>query len=112
MVPDSSIDTLLMYAYSQYGVLHNGVIISIDRDDSNNGANPSVHYKIKLDSSTRIKWKALKTTELKIKNPLLKKAAILVLATAGAPYGLEDKIRQLAKEYLPQNYKVEVEIVD
>jgi len=48
----------------------------------------------------------------KVKNQILKKAAILALAKAGAPIGIEDAIMARAKEYLPANYSVEVSVVE
>lgn len=108
--PDSAIDTLLMYAYVQTGVNHKGVTLEIDRDEVGEGKSPSVTYKIKLEPSALFKWKAVKKAE-SIGNPIIKKAALLALAKAGAPYGIVDQIKNLAKEYLPKHYKIEVQIV-
>ncbi len=112
VIPESAIDTLLLYAYSQKGVYHKGVVLEIDRDDANNGKNPKVTYKIKLEPGALLKWKALNKVQQTIKNPTLKKAAFLALAKAGAPYGIEENIKVLAKEYLPPQYQVEVHVIE
>ncbi len=109
--PDTTIDTLLTFAYVHKGVLHNGVTIEIDQDEDNNGENPSVTYKIKLDTSTGLKWSAIKRAQ-KIKGDILRKSAILALIKVGAPYKLDEEIKSLAKHYLPKKYKVEVQIVE
>lgn len=111
VVPDSSIDTLLMYAYMQRGVLHNGVTLELNRDESNGGKNPSVTYKIKLEPGADLGWKAIKKAD-QIKNPLFRKVALLGLAKAGAPYGIDQTIFKLATDYLPKQYKVEVYIIE
>jgi hypothetical protein len=112
VLPDSAIDTLLLYAYVQKGVLHNGVTLEINKDESNEGANPSITYKIKLEPAAYLKWKALRGIERRIKNTLFQKAMLLALAKGGAPFGMEDQIISLAKEYLPKNYKVEVQVIE
>jgi hypothetical protein len=109
VVPESAADTLLAYAYSQPGVEH--VDLEIDRDDFGDGKNPKVKYRIKLDANRDIKWKALIRAKA-IQNPILMKAAILALSKIGAPVGLDESIVIYAREYLPPNYQVEVQIVD
>ena len=111
VLPDSSIDTLLMYAYAQKGVLHDGVTLEINRDDANQGANPSVTYKIKLEPAAMLGWQAIKKAE-QIKKPILKKLALLGLAKTGAPYAIDEAIKTLAKNYLPKKYHVEVHIIE
>lgn len=99
-----------MYAYAQRGVLHDGVTLELDRDEINGGKNPSATYKIKLEAGAYFGWKAIKKAE-RIKNPILRKAAILGLAKAGAPYSVDEMIKKLAQTYLPKQYKVEVIIL-
>jgi hypothetical protein len=111
ILPDSSIDNLLMFAYMQKGVLPNGVTLEIDRDEANGGANPSVTYKLKLDATGSLGWHALKRAE-KIKSPILRKLTILGLTKGGAPYQLREVIQGLAQSYLPKKYRIEVVILE
>jgi hypothetical protein len=112
VIPDSAIDTLLMYAYAQKGIRHNGVKIIIDRDENNEGKDPSVRYELQLEPKTKVAWKAMKAVESRGLGAIAKKSALLLLAKAGAPVGLEASIKALAEEYLPKQYRVEVVIVD
>lgn len=109
VIPDTSIDTLLMYGYAQEGV--DKVKLEIDKDEKNNGKSPSVKYLIKLTPSSNLKWKALKKAE-NIQNPLLRKAAILALTKLGVPFDLDKRIIYHAKDYLPDQFQVSLEIVE
>lgn len=111
ILPDSSIDNLLMFAYAQKGVLHDGVTLEIDRDEANGGEKPFVKYKIKLDTTASIGWSAIKKAE-KLKSPIMRKLVLLGLARGGAPYQLVETIKGLAQAYLPKKYRVEVEILE
>ncbi len=108
VVPESSIDTLLMYAYSQVGVAH--VDIHIDQPE-NREKTPGVFYKVKLNPSARLKMDAMDRAN-KIRNVLIRKVAILALVKVGAPVSISNDITKYAKEYLPGNFKVEVEILN
>lgn len=109
VVPNGSINTLLMYGYSQLGV--EKVVLEIDQDEANSGKNPKVTYKIKLSPSINLKWDALKKAE-NIKNIILRKAAVLAIIKAGAPVTIKDDIIKYASEYLPGQFEVAVEIVE
>lgn len=108
VVPETSIDTLLMYAYAQAAVER--VKLEINQEVPN-GESPTVVYKIQLKPLCLITWKAYKKAE-QIKNGIIRKTALLGLAKAGAPLYLESEIKRLAGEYLPPKYVVKVEIQD
>lgn len=108
-MPDHSIDTLLMYGYSQPSVAK--VTLEIDRDEFNDGKSPAVIYKIVLKPVDYLKWKAVQKAHL-IKSNIVRKSTLLALLKAGAPIGLEKTIQDFAVEYLPKQYRVEVKIID
>ena len=108
VVPESALDTLLIYAYAQKGV--EKVEIEVHRDDANEGKNPSVTYKIRLDHLSQLKWQMVEKAR-EIKSRLLQKSALLALSHVGAPLDIKDAIIYYAKEYLPPNYSVEVDIL-
>lgn len=110
VVPEQSADTLLMYAYAQSGVAK--VTLEIDRDDAHKGESPCVTYKIKLDPVTLLKWKAVRKLKKETSSGILQKAALLLCAKAGSPISMEENIQSLAREYLPAQYRVEVQIVE
>lgn len=109
VIPNGSLNTLLMYGYSQYGV--EKVNLEIDQDEANSGKSPKVNYKVKLTPSVSIKWQALKKAE-KIKNVILRKASVLALIKIGVPIDIKEQITKHAKEYLPAQFAVNVEIVE
>lgn len=98
-----------MYAYAQPGV--EKVKIEIDKDEDNNGQHPKVSYKVKLNGRAGLKWQAYHAAK-KIKNPIVKKIAMLAVAKAGAPLGVDVIIENYATEYLPPQYSVDVKIVE
>jgi hypothetical protein len=98
-----------MYGYSQPGV--DKVRLEIDKDEDNSGKSPKVTYVISLNTKAGLKWKAfLKAGE--IKNPILKKMAMLAVAKVGAPVGIDTIIKNYATEYLPPQFLVDVKIVE
>jgi hypothetical protein len=109
VVPDSSADTLLMYAYAQKGVQK--ATLKIDRDEDNMGKSPSITYQIELDAWAHVKWRIMGWAK-KRKNPILRKLILLFLAKMNAPIFLTEGIAGLAKDYLPGQYSIRVEIKD
>lgn len=109
VVPDSSADTLLMYAYAQRGVQK--ASISIDRDEEGMGKNPSVTYSIELDSWASTKWRAVQWAQ-KLTNPIFRKIILLFLAQFNSPIFIREGVSALARDYLPPQYAVRVDIKD
>ena len=109
VVPDSASDTLLMYAYAQKGVQK--ATLKIDRDEENLGKSPSVTYQVELDVWAHIKWRMVGWAK-KQKNPILRKLILLFLAKMNAPIFLAEGIAGLARDYLPGQYSIKVEIKD
>lgn len=108
VVPDTSADTLLMYAYAQKGV--DDVRLEIDNQGEGD-RKVKVKYFIKYEPAVYLKYKAMKKAEL-IKNDLARKAALLALAKAGAPIAIPATIKRHAQEYLPPESVVEVQVVE
>lgn len=109
VVPDSAADTLLMYAYAQRGVQK--ATLTIDRDEANLGKSPSVAYSIQLDPWASIKWEMVQWAERR-KNRIWRKLCLLFLAKLNAPIFVREGVASLAREYLPPQYAVKVEIKD
>lgn len=109
VVPDSAADTLLMYAYAQRGVQK--ATLKIDRDEENLAKSPSITYEIKLDPWASAKWDMVKWANAR-KNRIFKKLVLLFLAKMNAPMFLLEGISSLARDYLPGQYQIKVEIKD
>jgi len=98
-----------MYAYAQKGV--EKVDITIDVDEANDGKSARVEYRVKLGSIAHSKWTGIQKAKT-IQNRIFQKVVLLALLKVGAPLHLEEAIMNLAQDYLPENYTVEVKIVN
>lgn len=108
LVPQTSIDTLLGYAYMQPGVANVEVII--DAAAAASGLPALVVYKIGLQAGLKRRHRWLKS--LLNKNTIIAKLMALVLIKFRAPIPgmIERNVKFLAGDYLPKNFKVEVHV--
>lgn len=106
---DAAADTLLGYAYMQPGVRK--VELSIDVDQKNDGKNASVTYTVKLSF-----WKGVRhdvARSLANRGGIFSKLLALGFISvfrAPRPGQLEARVANLAKLYLPENYRVIVNV--
>lgn len=108
LITETSADNLLGYAYMLPGV--EKANLKIDLDTANLGVNPSVTYEVELEKVLSKKY-ALFKKHLDQKD-LFSKVLVLGLFQLKIPTPgyFENEITLLAKRYLPENYKVIVNV--
>lgn len=106
---EPAVDTLLGYAYMQPGVRK--VQLKIDLDEKNDGKAPSIIYTVRLSFWKSVKRKAVQS--FYVKKGLFNKLVALGLVSilrAPRPEALENNVKRIAKNFLPENYSVIVNV--
>lgn len=107
LISDTSVDTLLMYAYAQLGVEQ--VKLTIDADDKGDGQKPIVVYEIILSKKLAASYRVI--NKLASNPTLFNRLRTLWMLRRGVPYPktIEAEIIKLASLFLPERYKITVE---
>ena len=108
LISETSADTLMGYGYMQSSV--SKVSITIDLDLDNGSSCPKVFYTIELEK--RQSKLHSKVKHFSNSKTIWGKFRLFLLLRKGGPIPgvIEDKIARLAKEYLPENYQVNIDV--
>jgi hypothetical protein len=113
LVSEGTADTLLGYAYMQFGV--DKVVLALNVEEIRRGGEPVVTYDLQLERSIASKYRSLRARAQRKKDGrggLFNKLMMIWLLRRGAPAinAIESSISALCSNYLPKHYKVVVNV--